>query len=287
MADIIQLHNAVKLAGIEQNIVTSVETITPESATSWLRANRNNRPVRRSHVNFLASEILAGNWQINGQAIVIAEDEQVLDGQHRLLAVIEAGQQIQSLVVYGISGDAFKTIDTSAVRSNSDALCLHYNEMPKYIVQAAANAVKWCKRLERGNLKSTKKVSNTDIIEYVNAHPSLLECASILNSYPHDARPVAISCGTACYDIFARKSQDLASEFMRKVYTGEGIDRGDVEYILRIALMKDATRTVKLPTDAKVRMMVKAWNWRRRGMPAANPNVVTIHPNDAPEVRVL
>src|SRR5262245_29083765 len=86
MSNVIQLHHAVRLHGSDGNIISEICTITPAVATQWLRANRNNRPVRKRHISFLASEILSGNWQVNGQAIIIADTEDVLDGQHRLLA---------------------------------------------------------------------------------------------------------------------------------------------------------------------------------------------------------
>src|SRR5262245_16276311 len=163
-ASIIHLsERAHKLYGAD--VVISVETITPESATNWLRANQHNRPVRRRHVAFLAKQITDGHWQLNGQTIIISEDEQVLDGQHRLLAVIEAGRQIQSLVVYGVDPVAFKTIDTGAVRTGADALCLEMPEISVGTLRAASTSVGWCKRLEDGRLNSSRRISNTEVIE--------------------------------------------------------------------------------------------------------------------------
>lgn len=284
---IIELPLAERLRGIDENIVVSVETVTPQVATDWLRANKHNRPVRRGHVNFLASEILKGNWQVNGQSIVISHDEQVLDGQHRLLAVIEAGQQIKSLVVYGIKPEAFKTMDTGAVRTSADALFLENPEIPQHIVKASATAVKWCKLMESGNLNKVLKVSNTEVLRYVESHRSIIECARILAGYPQDARPISISCGTALFEVFQRRSQDAAALFMERLFTGVEIGADDIEYVLRIALLKNAQRTLKLPTTAKMAMCIKAWNWRRRAMPHANQNVIAVKPDDPAQVKIL
>src|SRR6266568_3853923 len=133
---IIKFPHGAKIYGSDKNIVAEVITIRPQDATEWLRCNKNNRPVRKRHVEFLAAEILAGNWQVNGQAIVIADNEEVLDGQHRLFAIIEAGKPIQSLVVYGITPEAFRTIDTGAKRTGADALALHFHDHAKYIIDA-------------------------------------------------------------------------------------------------------------------------------------------------------
>jgi hypothetical protein len=286
MTNIIQLsEHARQLYGTD--IVSEVATITPECATQWLRANKNNRPVRRRHVAFLASEILAGNWQLNGQAIVISEDEQVLDGQHRLMAIIESGRQIRTMVVYGVDKEAFKTIDTGAVRTGADALALEFPEASIGTMKAAATAVGWCKRLECGKLAHSAKIGNTETIRYVTEHPSLVRCIEQVSAYPHEARPLSIACGAALLEVFSRRSSDLAEDFIHKLYTGENITRDDVEYLLRQALIRDAQSRSKLPGAARMRMACKAWNHRRRGIPGATARVIQLRPEDPAEVKIL
>ena len=82
---IVEMHSAQQLP---DNVLVSIETIDPETAAKWLKCNTRNRPVRRGHVNFIAREISSGLWQLNGQTIVVSDTEDVLDGQHRLHAVI-------------------------------------------------------------------------------------------------------------------------------------------------------------------------------------------------------
>jgi hypothetical protein len=282
MADpkIIQFPHAAKIYGGDRNIIAEVMTITPRDATEWLRCNRNNRPVRKRHVEFLAQEILDGNWQVNGQPIVIAEDEQVLDGQHRLFAIVEAGKSIKSMVVYGISPDAFKTIDTGAVRTGADALFLYFPQVQHYIVKACATAAQWCSRMDRKAI-GHGRLSNTAVIEYVKEHLSMLQCAETLQGYPHEARPLSLGCGVALYEMFQRKNQDDASRFMRRLYTGEDIIRSDPEYILRAAFIRDAAQVAKYPLAIRMRMVIKGWNWSRRKQEApATRNTVTVQPSD-------
>jgi hypothetical protein len=289
MSNVIQLKNAAKIHGCE-GIVAEVVTISPTDATNWLRCNEHNRPVRKNHVNFLAREIRAGNWQVNGQAIVIADNEQVLDGQHRLLAIIEAGQAIKTLVVYGITPEAFSTIDTGAVRSSADALLLHFHDYPQNIVKAVATAVPWLKQLERGALRTggSSKVSNTEVIVYAQDHLSLFERAERLQSYPKDNRPMSIGVGTALYEYFARRDEEKADKFFQDVYTGENLERTDVEWVLRQAFAKDAQRiSAKLQMSIKVRMCIKAWNWRRRGMESASYQTIVVMPSEDTRLIIL
>src|SRR5262245_875204 len=76
--------------------------VTPELATRLLEANGDNRPLTQSHVERIARQIRQGKWQFNGDTIKIASNEDVLDGQHRLWAIIEAQTAVESLIVYGI-----------------------------------------------------------------------------------------------------------------------------------------------------------------------------------------
>jgi hypothetical protein len=285
--NIIQFPNGAKISGSDLAIVAEVMTITPNDAAKWLQCNKTNRPLRKSHVTFLASEIENGNWQLNGQAIVIADNEEVLDGQHRLHAIIEAGIAIQSLVIYGITPEAFRTIDTGIVRTGADALFLYFTEVNNSVVKAAATATQWCHRLERQMIAKHTKLSNTDVIDYVKEHPGLLHCAETLFSYPKDARPLSVGCGTALYEMFNRKNAEAATKFMRRLYTGEDLVRTDAEWQLRTAFVRDAQRTSKFPQAIRMRMVIKGWNWLRRGNAEASANTIAIQANDDPKIRIF
>ena len=285
---IVQFPHAAKIYGTDTNIIAEVISVTPTDAAAWLKCNQNNRPVRKNHVMFLAREILEGNWQVNGQAIVIADDEQILDGQHRLLAVIEAGKAIQTLVVYGITPEAFRTIDTGAVRTGADALSLYFHDVPQGLIKAVATGVQWCEKLERGILHGSgrAKLSNTDVIEYVKKHRSLIQCAETLQGYPPEARPLSLGMGVALYEVFSRKHGEQADAFMRGFYTGEELTRTDPEYLLRAAFIRDAERVSKFPLAIRMRMVIKGWNWRRRGNSVANPRTIAINANDDQKIKI-
>jgi hypothetical protein len=286
---VIHFPNAAKIFGSDRNIIAEVITITPSDAAAWLKCNKNNRPVRKNHVAFLAREILEGNWQVNGQAIVIADDEQILDGQHRLLAVIEAGKNIQTLVVYGITPEAFRTIDTGAVRTGADALTLHFQEVPQYLIKSISTAVQWCEKMERGNIRGggrVMKLSNTDVIDYVKKHMTLIQCAETLQGYPQEARPLSLGMGVALYEMFQRKHTEQADTFLRGLYTGENLERTDPEYLLRNAFIRDAERVAKFPLAIRMRMVIKGWNWRRRGNTTASRQTIAINANDDQKIRI-
>lgn len=99
---------------------TSVETITPSDATEMLKHNHSNRPVRGTYVKRLASAMRRGEWCVSHQGIAFSTDGTLLDGQHRLMAVVDSGVTCQMMVSRDVHPDAFRVMDQGARRSIAD-----------------------------------------------------------------------------------------------------------------------------------------------------------------------
>ncbi|MDE2103935.1 MAG: hypothetical protein KGL39_42255 [Patescibacteria group bacterium] len=99
--------------------------ITPEIAERLIEAhNQHNRAVRSGVVQRYAEDIRAGRWQLNGEAIKVANDGTVLDGQHRLMGVLEANAPIQTVLVTGLARSAQESMDQGIPRGFHDVLRL-------------------------------------------------------------------------------------------------------------------------------------------------------------------
>jgi hypothetical protein len=75
------------------------ETITPEIAKAILDNNRTNRNISQKIVKRYAQEMKSGNWQKNYEPIVLSKSGRLLNGQHRLMAVIASGMSIEMFVI--------------------------------------------------------------------------------------------------------------------------------------------------------------------------------------------
>jgi hypothetical protein len=102
----------------------NLERITPVKAAIMLKSNPNNRNLNHDHVAFLASQMAKGNWAENGQSIVMDFHGNIVDGQHRLNAIVQSGKSINMLVVSGVNPKTINTIDTGRSRSASDVFTL-------------------------------------------------------------------------------------------------------------------------------------------------------------------
>ena len=101
---------------------TEIKTITPTLAKAMLERNTDNRPLRTGHVRSLADAIRRGEWKVTHQGIAFAKDGRLLDGQHRLAAVVEANLSVTMLVIWDMSEDSFVALDIGLRRSAADIL---------------------------------------------------------------------------------------------------------------------------------------------------------------------
>ena len=104
---------------------TKVELITPAIAKKMLEKNTNNRPIRWLHVQKLAEEILADEWQTTHQGIAFNNAGFLIDGQHRLNAIVQAGKAVTMSVTRGCDVRAFDVLDRGVNRSISDIMGIH------------------------------------------------------------------------------------------------------------------------------------------------------------------
>ena len=86
-------------------------------------------------------EILqSGNWQLTHQGIAFDKNGVLIDGQHRLWAIVEADVKAPLLVTRGVEPETQEAIDDS-VRSHLDILRLEGDKIPAAIHIGVSNAM--------------------------------------------------------------------------------------------------------------------------------------------------
>lgn len=76
--------------------------ITPQMATDMLSHNMRNRRLNEKRVRAYAKDIVRGQWTITPTPISFAEDGTLIDGQHRLSAIVTANTPVTMLVAYDV-----------------------------------------------------------------------------------------------------------------------------------------------------------------------------------------
>ena len=63
------------------------------------------RPISDRIVKAYASDMKAGNWSLTGQGISFDTDGHLMDGQHRVAAVVAAGVEVDMLIMWGLPAE--------------------------------------------------------------------------------------------------------------------------------------------------------------------------------------
>lgn len=236
-----------------------LRTITPAWAAKTLKdKNTDNRAMNIKHVAKLADEIKSGRWKVNGDTICI-NDDRLIDGQHRLAAVVQTGITIQSFVIEGIPSDVFDTKDVGKRRSPGDTLSVRGEKNSYRLASALALTDRYmtCRGDQNVNY------SNTEIEGLLEKYPDIRDSLQV-GVQCKDILPPSLL--DACHYIFSRIDTKLADEFVTKIIKGTGLEDRDPFYILRERLVKNSVSKAKLTKPYMLALCIKAWNYTRKGM---------------------
>ena len=98
--------------------------ITPDMAKVWLEKNVKNRRLQSKTAAKYALDMKSGAWQVTGDAIRFDVHSNLLDGQHRLKACVDADVPFETFVIYGLPPETQDVMDIGKIRSASDMLTL-------------------------------------------------------------------------------------------------------------------------------------------------------------------
>lgn len=247
---------------------TMKQTITPAIADEMLKLNLNNRNIRPKHVSMLAAAILRGEWRLNGASIVFDEHGHLLDGQHRLRAVIESGVSIETIIVRGVPRSVMPTIDTGSRRGAADTLTLNNF---RYGVSMAAAIRKIVPMLRDEWFGASAVLTNDQVLKA--AH----RCVDVLDPVVSKIRGCGnfrILCGAPNHlaalvyvtTVAGNHQSSVAmNDLLCKAVAG-GNEVGDPARALRDAWLRDRLRYArKLESRNKLLTIIRAYNAEYRG----------------------
>ena len=245
----------------EPKITARLIEITPKLAAALIEhKNNHNRAVNNARVDQYANDMRHGEWRVNGEAIKIAVDGQVLDGQHRLLAVLEADTPIQTLLITGLEPETQESMDQGKARGFHDVLKLR-GEKDYNVLAAAVRIV--CVYERDGVPFSTgfkTAPSNHAASATLKRNPEIRDACMLANRLRRPWMPV--STMAALHFLMASADQAGADDFFTKLATGENLDATSPIYVLRERLIREHYTVDERRLQPKVKMAyaVLAWN---------------------------
>ena len=96
---------------------TKLVLITPAMAKATLEHNAKNRTLTPARVDEFVALMKSGKFQCTHQGIALDSDGNVLDGQHRLAAIVKSWCSVWMLVSKGVPDSARLAVDTGKPRT--------------------------------------------------------------------------------------------------------------------------------------------------------------------------
>jgi hypothetical protein len=186
-----QLEKSVK------NIRTKMTLVTPTIATKWLGKNNNNRRLRDAAVGKLSDDMTNGRWKLTHQGIAFNCDGTLLDGQHRLAAIIQSNTSQWMSVTVGLPRESVSAIDDNLRRSVGDSLQIVHGITAPSINRAAAAAA-WLVTGHKGNVRQRCNTRGAQTSAFLE-HQKAIEWA--LNAFPSNKKGL---CRAAVLAVIAR-----------------------------------------------------------------------------------
>ena len=239
--------------------------VTPDYAQKLLKNNSHNRRVNEVTLNRYFRDIIDGKWKEDtGECIKISKTNAILDGQHRLLAVIKANKPVYFHILEGLEDDIFDVLDTGKVRSSTDAFKIKgiKNEtiIPPTIQKFMA--------LNRNKVKLDSRsegLTNAEIITIYEERPAFWQNVAKKSMiwYSNFAKILNPSTIGGFYAYFHDISAKDADDFMTYLSTGTNIQNNTIN-LLRNKLMNDKLAVKKITKDSKFAVIIKCWNAYRK-----------------------
>lgn len=238
--------------------------VTPEIAARWLLSNTHNRNLRRAVVLAYAADMAAGAWNWNGESIKFAEDGTLLDGQHRLAAIVEADLTVRMLVVRGLPPETQETLDTGTKRKFYDVLRLRDEHNCHLLAAITRRVYVWEDGARRVGSKTKYPPTTSQLLVTLEKHPELRGIATEAHTLGHNVELPASIIGLGIW-LFGRINPDDCAFFFARLSDFQGLLKGDPIYELRRSLERSLSAQHERSETYLLAILIKGWNAYRDG----------------------
>lgn len=228
-------------------------------AEAVLAYNTGNRRVNRRKLQVLTDQMRLGEFENTGEPIILSAEGVLNNGQHRLLAVVEADAVVDMDVRFGIPRRAFTKTDTGASRTGGDVLTIvgaHHGGQ-------VASAVRLLILYKRGLPDSIREfVSNDEIARAFERWSGIAEVAQRVNAFnfPKGVRSTPLLA--TAYLSSRSPGKVKLDTWLHTLATGLDATKGNPAYQLRERLMRGIEAPVGTREGLLERfaLMIKSWN---------------------------
>lgn len=220
-------------------ITMTEERITPALAAAYLATQRINREVRAAHVRLLAEEMMSGNFVLTHQGIAFDERGAMIDGQHRLEAVLASNVTVPMLVFRGVPTRAALVCDSHYARRLGDLVRILTGAETHRLACSTANVLRASIR-QGGRINAHRSTARAAMDFYLRHAEAISFAVSALT--PEVTRISVAGVGAVLARAWYSQDREKVARFARILMSGMPDSQSDCTVIaLRNRLL--ATRS--------------------------------------------
>lgn len=201
---------------------SEIINVTPETAAAWLEHNvPNNRPVRAVDVNKFARDMANGNWRLTHQGIAFNKDGKLIDGQHRLRAVVQSGCTVPMLIWHNLPDNCLSRIDTGLARTASDSIGFLTADNA-YTSKIVISTIRMMYRISH-NLPQKTKFSPDELYTLLTHNDNLVHAIHYLSTHKHSPIRAAAYFASLMFAVASGESLQDVLNFDKMVTLGKPV----------------------------------------------------------------
>lgn len=213
-----------------REITSNVVTVTPDIAKEWLESMIENQrsPSERAILKY-SRAMTQGKWK-TAAPLSFSQDGHLIDGQHRLLAVIKANRPIEFVVLRGLASDSIEAIDMGVVRTSA-----HLAKLQGLSITGKHISLLNCCLFNPTNAATTRppSYSKQEQVELANIHFDALDFAlRKKNDLSVDYAPYLAPVARAYYS----ENRLRLEQFLQVLHSGYAVSENPSDDTAAIAL---------------------------------------------------
>lgn len=238
----------------DRRAMTRQVLVTPDTARDWLSKMTNNRPLNDRHVDNIADAIRRDQYLYSGDTIKFNTKGELIDGQHRLTAVISANKAVHMMIAEGLEEAAMNVIDTGRKRTAGDILSIAGYGSASVVAAAIRKLVAW----KRGIDPNSLAFSNAQTFEFAQKNKNIFKMAAEVGQKIKYPRSVLIALYWLATEASAYEEEYKA--FLSGMETGVGLPAGSPILCLRDWFARQKTTKGKAHGNTYMFAAIRAWN---------------------------
>lgn len=266
---------------VDEPRVTIVD-MTPKLAAELLEHNHwydpgrkadegiTNRKFSQEKADEYRDAMLRGEWDLTHQGLGFDRALKLLDGQHRLVAVVLAGEinpafSVKMMVTYDLDPEVSQRIDIGKRRTLADILSMHGETYTASLAAASRLVTAYDEVPYSPSAWRKHQLTPTQQLDFVAAEPKIRDAVAL--AAQGNQKLLLPSAGGAAWHIIGRHYGLGELEVIQdKLSTGTGLEEGDPWWALREAFIRIATakHAVRDPVH-QLACLIKAWNAHKAG----------------------